>query len=276
MEPIVNPAPGFGQRRPFLAIALTTLALLVMLAAAGTAVFVATGGQNQGWHTQLLPVALVFPPVALWVALRLARADLRALLSLRSLAPFAGPGALLLAVPLLALLVQALEVAPRLDVGSARLLSCIALAVLVGFVEEGLYRGVFMHWLAPRGLRTAIWVSTAVFALTHAANAFGVQSLGATVLQIAFAAVFGYVAASLRVATGALLPLMVWHALFDILGFLGTREDNLLLAVNCVMLAGFGAWMAVQRHRRAPRTHTPRAHTSCAHSPRTDRSPSSA
>lgn len=253
--PHSSPQPrGFGERHPYWAIVLTTLVLAVLLGAAGTALYL-MGSQpgTAGIVRQVQPVMLVYPFFAIWLAVMFfARQQWRAV-SPRPLPQFKAAQWSLFLVPLLVVIINLFSQHPALPQSMGHLVSLIALAGLVGFVEEGLYRGLFMKWLLPRGVMTAVLVSSVAFALTHALNLLGGQSLTTTALQIVFSLLFGVVAALLRLRAGSLLPLMLWHAAFDLVSFLGTaKHENLgLLALNIAVLAVYAGWLTVGHPRSA-------------------------
>lgn len=253
-QPSSPQTPGYGERHPYWAIVLTTLVLAVLLGAAGTALYL-LGSQSgaAGVVQQVQPVMLVYPFFALWLAVMFfARRQWRAVSPQRP-SEFRAARWSLFLVPLLVVIINLFSQHPALPQSVTHLISLIALAGLVGFVEEGLYRGLFMKWLLPRGVVTAVLVSSVAFALTHALNLMGGQSVNATALQIVFALLFGTVAALLRLRAGSLLPLMLWHAAFDLVSFLGTaKHENLgLLALNIVVLGVYAGWLAVGNTRKA-------------------------
>lgn len=245
-------ASSFTQRRPVTAIFLTSIAIVLLLAASGTVLYLLNGGPSKGWSAQFQPVAVGFPFVAIWLTIQIFRSNLQSLLSLETLPSLQGTAKWLFLPPAISLVVQAFEVAPDLSVGLTRIILSACLALLVGYVEEGIYRGLFMHWLMPRGLQVAVWGSTLVFALTHAVNALGAQTISLTLLQICFAGIFGYVAAQLRVATSTLVPLICWHAMFDMIGFLGEKENIHFLVLNCMFLAAYGGYLSYRNKGEIP------------------------
>lgn len=241
---------GWAEEQPFWAVALTTLMLIVALGAAGTALFLY--GQQQGQPElpkQVPPPLLVFPFFALWLAYLFWGRGFWREVSPRRFQQLGAADGALLALPLLVVVVNLFDAQTTLAWSPNTLAYYAAFCALVAFVEEGLYRGLFIKWLLPRGWGVAVWVSSAVFGVTHALNLLGGQSVAQTAVQIAFALLFGLVAALLRLRLGSLLPLMLWHFLFDFTSFLGQNPSgNLGLEVlNCVLLALYAAWLYRQQ-----------------------------
>lgn len=88
--------------------------------------------------------------------------------------------------------------------------------VLAGVVEETAFRGILLTRLLPRGLWTAVLLSSALFGLLHVANLFLGSPWQTVLLQVTFAAMAGTGYAAMRLRTGSLWPPIVLHALFDL------------------------------------------------------------
>lgn len=238
---------GFSSRHPYAAILLTTVLLVVALGGAGTVLYL-YGQQHPGSGgvvQQVQPTLLVFPFLAVWLGFLFFGRRLWRAVSPKPLGQLTAADWALCVVPLLVVVINVFDAHPSLARSAGQLAYYAAFCALVAFVEEGLYRGLFMDWLLPRGVTVALLVPTLAFALTHALNLLGGQSLADTAVQIVFALLFGAVAALLRLKLGSLLPLMLWHFLFDFVSFTGvTGKPNLPLeALSCVLLAGYAAWL---------------------------------
>ena len=155
---------GWAEERPFWAVALTTLVLIVALGAAGTALFLY--GQQQGQPEllkQVPPPLLVFPFFALWLAYLFWGRGFWREVSPRRFQQLGAADGALLALPLLVVVVNLFDAQTTLAWAPNTLAYYAAFCALVAFVEEGLYRGLFIKWLLPRGWSVAVWVSSAVF-----------------------------------------------------------------------------------------------------------------
>ena len=124
--------------------------------------------------------------------------------------------------PVLPVLPAALAALPRTAVADLALL--VALAALVGFVEEVVFRGLLLRWLVPRGLWWAAVVSSLAFGVAHFVNLLVGDDLGATLVQVGYASALGFAFAAVALRTGVLWPLVIIHALMDVVGFLTVAE----------------------------------------------------
>lgn len=238
-------APSAPVRRAVLTTAWVTGALVVVMGVAGTVGYLAG---LEGYA----PLALALGPVAVvlvvaltrrgaWARTGFVRPDLR------------GSGART-AVGLAALLpVAVLATAGSVDLAPAGLAGFVALAGLVAFVEETVFRGL----LPARFPRTrpvlAVVVPTAAFALAHAVTAVSPDQPAATAARtIAFALAFGLLAALLTRRTASIWPAIILHAAVDALGFLVTARDAVVTdSLLIALAAGAVAVLLVQDRPRA-------------------------
>jgi len=100
------------------------------------------------------------------------------------------------------------------DLGQIGLL--LLAGALVGFMEEGFFRGLLLRVLQPKGLAWAAWGTAVLFGLPHLLNVMGGQSLAVSLIQVFYALVFGLVFALVALAARAIWPLMLIHGLNNI------------------------------------------------------------
>lgn len=100
----------------------------------------------------------------------------------------------------------------------AHLLLLLSATLLVGFAEEGLYRGLMMQAVLPRGAWKAVTVTTLLFGFTHFANVLHGQNASVATIQVSYALAVGFVSAALVLRTGLIWPLMLTHFLTDFTG----------------------------------------------------------
>ena len=228
--------------RPYTVVVLITLALIVLLGIGGTVIYLAQLPLSS-------PVVLVFAPVAValigWATLTRRWGTLG----------FGAPTGdranrmiwLQAGLPMIAVLLLAATTAGGVaDQPATAWLGLLGFVLLVGFVEETLFRSVFLAILAPKGRLAAVLVSTAAFALAHAANMLGGQDLASTLGQIAFAAAFGLFAACVFLRTGSIWPTIAFHALYDLVQLARLNQEPLVVdgLMTLILVAG-AVWLWV-------------------------------
>jgi len=103
--------------------------------------------------------------------------------------------------------------------------------LFVGIAEEVLTRGLLLTAFRGGMGEVGVWFWTSlVFGLLHSLNILFGQSVGATILQIAFAFVLGSVLYACRRATGLLVIPIVLHALWDFTTFMSSGEAGTVSA----------------------------------------------
>jgi uncharacterized protein len=117
-------------------------------------------------------------------------------------------------------------------IGSASglvLVTALILSLLVGFAEEGMFRGVILSCLLPRGIWPAVLLSAFFFASTHLINLLSGASLGYVFAQMVLAFGIGVLFAALRLRTGSIWPAIVLHAAHDVVGlaYLGMNPASM-------------------------------------------------
>lgn len=91
----------------------------------------------------------------------------------------------------------------------------IGFAILVGFVEESIYRGIMVKILLPL---------------------LSGQSLSETGLQLIYSLLIGIVLAQFFIKTGNLVPLILFHTIHNLIQFLGDEGSNIILDVTIIVI----------------------------------------
>lgn len=88
-------------------------------------------------------------------------------------------------------------------------------SVLVGYLEEMLFRGLLFQGMLPGGRTKAIVVSSVTFGIGHIVNLFNAsgQGLVVTLGQIAFAVSVGFMLVLMLLKSGSIWPCIVFHGL---------------------------------------------------------------
>jgi uncharacterized protein len=159
----------------------------------------------------------------------------------------------------LPLLVPALSLLGGLKIASTdpwRIAIFFVVALMIGFVEEGIFRGIMVRALYARGMWVAVIVSSVLFGLSHSINIFLGENPEAVLLQIIYATtIYGFGSAALVIYTGTLLPLIAIHFWIDFSGWLATGSslqtsgvtfgDVFITVVGSILAIGYGTLLLI-------------------------------
>ena len=123
----------------------------------------------------------------------------------------------------------------------AQLLSLVAVILLLGFVEEGVFRGALFYGLSTKftPLFTVI-LTAAIFGLFHFVNLFQGASFDQTLYQVIHASAMGFLYASLRLRLSAIWPLMLMHGFWDFSLFVLQSAQTQEKTGEMSMMVGLG------------------------------------
>lgn len=102
----------------------------------------------------------------------------------------------------------------------------VSFTLLVGFVEEAVYRGLILKAMMNVSVKAAVITSSLLFAFTHALNMISGQDLANTAVQIVYSLLVGVVLALLMVRDGNIFPLILFHFVHNLIQFLGTEATG--------------------------------------------------
>ena len=113
---------------------------------------------------------------------------------------------------------------------SASLAYAVLSMILVGFVEEMIFRGfLFRAMLLKNKKIVAIIVSAVTFGIGHIINLFTGYAGFETVIQIIFAISWGFIFTMVCYKSESIIPCIIAHSVIDVLSKLGAEADNELL-----------------------------------------------
>ncbi|TYP68077.1 CPBP family intramembrane glutamic endopeptidase [Paenibacillus methanolicus] len=228
---------SLSASRPVLSVILIELLLLIAMTAAGAYATI-----KELSYTS--PVLIAFIPIALalmaYMSLRRqwGRYGFRSLRGMTSSGwRYYAPLALVCAV----LCFQGFE-----SLTVAKVAFFLFFTLLVAFVEETVYRGLILNILLPKGAVTAVVASSVLFSITHMLNLLSGQSIGQTILQLAYSLLVGLALALLMVKDRLIWPLILFHFVHNLIQFLGKEGESIvldslvlaILAVHCVWIMG--------------------------------------
>jgi membrane protease YdiL (CAAX protease family) len=139
------------------------------------------------------------------------------------------------------------------------------LTLAVGLAEEGVFRGVVLRALLPRGTWFAVILSSVLFGLGHMIHTLIGASVGPTVVEVIFAMLIGVGLAGARLYGGQILPAVVIHAVIDFEGgaHIGYKVQRMTagippsLAIAPIVLAAVYAAYGLLLVRRLRRSGEP-------------------
>jgi membrane protease YdiL (CAAX protease family) len=130
---------------------------------------------------------------------------------------------------------------PGLEITSVgHLLEILAIALLVGFVEEVLFRGVMLQSLKTRGPWQAVIITALLFGLTHALNVLAGKDALQGADQVFYALGIGFAFGALVLKKGIIWPLVVAHFSIDFVNYLQRPGYSYLPGVEISIAAGIG------------------------------------
>lgn len=133
-----------------------------------------------------------------------------------------------------------------LSIKGADLVIALLSMILVGFVEEMIFRGfLFKAMLAKGNTMAAIIVSSVTFGIGHIVNLFAGQAGLETVLQILFAVSWGFILTMVFYKSGSMIPCIIAHAMIDAFACFGADNrisDQIYIAATIVVAIAYCIW----------------------------------
>lgn len=132
----------------------------------------------------------------------------------------------------------------------------LLIALMVGFAEETIFRGLMLQALKPLGHWRAAIITALLFGLTHALNALTGKSLTESLMQIGYAVAIGFAYAVLALKKDVLWPLVLTHFLTDFVYFiqkpgfsLPSSWQSFLVISLTVVFTVYGIFVMQQQSR---------------------------
>ena len=105
----------------------------------------------------------------------------------------------------------------------------------VGIAEELYFRGIILRLLGKSfGPLPVVFISMLIFGTGHASGAFVESSLVLVLLSIVNAFLFGWIAAETALITKNIVPLMLFHCLFDFFTYQMVATGDAMIMVYAV------------------------------------------
>lgn len=126
--------------------------------------------------------------------------------------------------------------------------------LLVGFVEEVVFRGFLFRALAEKSLGPAVVISSVTFGLGHIVNLLTEASVLETGLQIAYATSIGFLFTILFVKSGSIVPCIATHGVMNALSVFAAPGNKADHSVQAAILTAVSLGYAIYLIKAVPGT----------------------
>ena len=120
----------------------------------------------------------------------------------------------------------------------------------VGIAEELYFRGIILRLLGKSfGPLPVVFISVLIFGISHASGAFVESSPVMVLLSILNAFLFGWIAAETALITRNIVPLMIFHCLFDFFTYQMLATGNAMImayAVRATLMAIVAVYLLIK------------------------------
>lgn len=235
-------------RHPRTFVVVSTFTLVLLLGIVGTVIYLSKIPLPS-------PVPVVFLPIAVGIALWATITKRWYLLGYRGITASRFVSATTLLPLIVVLILAAATTGGPASLSPTTWFGVIGLVLLVAFVEETLFRSIFLAILSPRVKAQAIIISTLAFTLAHSINVLTGQDLDTTVRQLAFAVAFGLAASSIYLRTGSIWPTLLFHLAFNYIQLTNKNQTSALVDWIMTVILLLGAawqWVGFRSTRKYP------------------------
>ncbi len=149
--------------------------------------------------------------------------------------------------PLLLLITANLWHGVQMNFGLGETVLYIISMLLVGFLEELIFRGLLFKAMCKDGIKSAFVVSSLTFGIGHIVNLLNGAEFLPTLLQICYAVAIGFLFTLLFHMGKSLWPCILTHGVFNSLSVFSVELDTagriLTAVVLCIIPAAYTMWL---------------------------------
>lgn len=163
--------------------------------------------------------------------------------------PKVSAGKMLYYIPVLVLLTANFWYGVKFNLSVLETVLYILTMLLVGFLEEVIFRGLLFGAMAKDSVKAAIIVSSVTFGIGHIINLFngsGAEILP-NILQVIYAIAAGFMFVMIYYKSGSIIVCIVAHGLFNSFSVF-SNEDILTTekrVISCVLIVAISAFYAL-------------------------------
>jgi len=226
---INNPTPTkatFSNKRPVLAVIIIQLLLLFAVTASGTVATIKELHYTTAVMLSFIPMALVLV-IYLSIRRKWSAIGFKPLHTISS-------RSWMYYIPLVAVVMVIFSKGFR-PLSVSETIFFIFFTLLVGFLEETIYRGLIFHIMLQKSRLAAVLVSSLLFGITHILNALSGADSSAIILQIVYSLLIGLTLALLMLKGGNIVPLILFHFIHNLFQFLG--EETYPIGYDLAIMA---------------------------------------
>ena len=138
----------------------------------------------------------------------------------------------------------------KLNLSATETVLSMLTMMLVGFLEELIFRGFLFTALRKGSLKVAVIVSSVTFGMGHIVNLLNGAPLGETLLQIVYATAAGFLFTAIFLRGGSLWPCILTHSAVNSLSVIAGPQSAGLQISSAVCLTAvsvlYGIWILKQ------------------------------
>ena len=137
----------------------------------------------------------------------------------------------------------------RMNMGAAETALYVLSMLLVGFLEELIFRGFLFRAMCRDNVKSAIIVSSITFGIGHIVNLLNGSGMALTsnLLQICYAIAVGYMFVIIFYKGGSLIPCIVTHSIVNALSAFavqpGTAGEIISAVLLCIISFSYGIYL---------------------------------
>lgn len=117
----------------------------------------------------------------------------------------------------------------------------------IGLSEEIYFRGMILRRLATCfSIKRAVILSSVLFAAVHASQAFSGAGTITVMLTIVNALIFGIAASELVILTRSLIPVIIWHVLYDFINWIALVQaeiEIILIIIESIIMIAYAIYL---------------------------------
>lgn len=237
-----------SKRKAILSSLAAAMILMVFPVASGVFVAVHKLDPLQGYWIQAMFMLLSIIPPALFLVYAKIKPDQIGFVRMAN----GSIKTVLYFIPVIAAKIGFLGWGINTDLQAIIALACFTM--VIGLSEEIYFRGMILRRLMTCfTIKQSVLLSALFFAVIHASQAFSGATGSIIALTILNALIFGIIAAEIAVLTGSIIPVIVWHALYDFINWIalvnGLAEVMIIMLQSAIMiLYGRYLWTKLSDH----------------------------